>query len=66
MNKYIGDLSLFMILLSLLFLPVGTFGLAEVNDTEQEVLSIQHIRTERIIVVESTASTDEKIIILYR
>ena len=61
MNKYIADISLFMILLSLLFLPIGTFGLAEVMDAETEVLSIQHIRTERLEVSdESTESTVEE------
>ena len=61
MNKYIGDASLFMILLSLLFLPVGTFGLAEVRNTEKEVLSIHHVRTERLEAAdESTESTESE------
>lgn len=48
MSKLLGDLSLFVLLLSLLFIPVGSFGLAEVTQTEEDVLSTMRVRTERL------------------
>jgi len=66
-NKIVADISMFVLLLSLLFLPVGSFGLAEVKNAEKEVLSIKHIRTEMLDVVdESTESSEEEVIPFYR
>jgi hypothetical protein len=59
MRKHIGDLSLFAILLSLLFLPVGSFGLAEIQESKENVLSIVNTRTVTTEEAEeSTESTE--------
>lgn len=61
MKKHIGDLALFAILLSLLFLPIGTFGFAEIKESEENVLSIINVRTISIEdVEESTEATSSE------
>ena len=67
MRKHIGDLSLFAILLSLLFLPIGSFGLAGIKESEEGVLSVVNERPDFMEdVYESSESTsaeqDEEIL----